>query len=109
MKMKPALKRLHVIAKAWQRHHCRMTSEAVDKIEDEIAEFREACTRAEALDELDDITVNILRALTTLNPDELEFMVRVMEMKRNRRTGPHGNKDKDAEAEHVAALIKEYL
>lgn len=100
--------RLLEVAEVWQSHHRRTTDEAIEKVAEELTEYQAAEGNVDKLDELGDVIVNALRALTTLGPLELEFMVRVMEMKADRRTGDGGVKDKVAEAEHVA-ILKDHL
>lgn len=109
LRLTPAMNRLLIVALGWQRHNCRDIPEALDKVEEEIDEWRLASALPDQLDELGDIVVSALRAVTRLSSDELEFLVRVMEMKVARRTGDSGVKDKEAEAEELAALAKEFL
>jgi hypothetical protein len=103
------LDRLWRCAQAWQQKHDRNLQEVVAKLEEEIAEFWKTNEAFELLDETGDVVVTALRALVTLAPNELEFLVRVMEMKVERRTGPGGVKNKVAEADHVAELVQELL
>ena len=98
------LQRLVACAEIWQDHHKRDLPSAVEKIAEEIDEFREEEPGYKRLDELSDILVNALRAYVDLTPDEKQFVASVATMKAQRRTGPHGVKDKKEEA-----ILTKYL
>jgi len=101
------LRRLVRAAEIWQGYHRRDLQGSMGKVREELKEFRQADTYANTLDELGDVVVNVLRALSTLTEREFKFLVQVMEMKAARRT-LYG-KDKAQEAIVTKKLAKKYL
>ena len=100
--------RLFAVAAKWQQHNDISMMDAIEKAENEITEWRMASEGGpDELDELGDVVVCVLRALHSLEQNELEFLTLVMEMKL-RRTGG-GVKDKEVEAKIMARFAKELL
>ena len=100
------LERLLKVAEAWQKHHTRGVGSIMDKIEDEIKEYREISNissflldnaNISKLDEIGDVLVNALRLLSTLTTQEVSFIVCNSEMKAGRRLVNPGIKDKNEE------------
>jgi len=104
-----SITRLVEVAKKWQVHRKRGIHSAMHKVKEEIEELEEAAgAHLAVLDELGDVLVNAMRALTVLSPTELEFVCQVAEMKANRRLPfQAGNKDKAAEAVETKNIAKE--
>ena len=105
--VKKHLDRLTKVAGIWQHHHDKTTGECACKVYDELCEYFVAEGEAAKLDELGDVVVNALRALSTLKENELEFLTLVMEMKLRRTDG--GVKDKKIEGEITAKLAERLL
>lgn len=92
--------RLYTCSRAWQeRMTKRSLPEVVDKVVEETGEYFQAESRVDQLDEIGDVLVCALRAITILTPNEREFIAEMMEMKVRRRIGDgDGVKDKEVEA-----------
>lgn len=94
------LRRLTKVAELWQEYLNRDLDSAMGRVKEELEEFFEATSKMDKLDELGDVAVNLLRALSSLTTKELIFVCKVMEMKIRRRT----NQGKDKKAERILTL-----
>ena len=109
-----ALLRLLQCGEEWQKYHKRSIPKIIEKMREEMEEYEEQDPNSyHALDELGDIVVGAMRAISELTPKQLEFLTRVSEMKVQRRMYSPGKKDKEAEAvvtrEIASDLVPEML
>lgn len=95
------------VARRWQEYHTRTPASAVKKLKEEIEEFEaeEEGTLAK-LDEAGDVLTLAFRLMWSLSRKDLEFALRVSEMKADRRFST-GIKDKEAEREEAQRIADE--
>ena len=106
--MKNYLMALMGIAERWQAHYKRTPAGVVTKLKEEIAEFEEAETTIDRLDECGDVLLLAMRLIAVLTPIEREFAFRVAKMKADRRLpDPTKLKDKVAERKEMMIIARE--
>ena len=102
-----AYNKFFILGKRWQDFHRRTTSEAMQKVLEEIGEYLEVKgeNKLDELDELGDVLVNMARVYLSLPPKERAFVERVATMKADKRL-PNGKKDKRKEKEQMLVIAR---
>ena len=93
----------------WQANNNRNLCSLVDRVEEEVGEFKELAPSGpyyRMLDEVGDILVNASRIVARLTPIEREFVDKVTKMKAQRRLVDPGVKDKVIEDQYARNLYK---